>query len=372
MRILHVLGKLDRGGVETWLVQVLRHVDRRKYQMDFLVHTTEPGAYDDEVRSLGSRIIPCLDPSKPVTYARNFRRVLCEYGPYDVVHSHVHHYSGYVLMLAAMCGVPVRIAHSHTSAPETSSGLPRKAYLSLMRALITRNASLGMIISSLAGDSLIPTWRQDKRWHLRPYGIETAPFNAHVDRDAIRRSLGIAPTARVVAHVGRFVAVKNHALMVRIADEFREMDFDTMFLLIGDGPLRAEVESLVRSRALSGRFVFTGVRDDIPQLLKAADAFVFPSFYEGLGIALMEAQFAGLSCVASDVVPREGELFPGAVTWMPLTGSPKAWAEALQKAIATARSWTISEPVREKYSIGSSVSHVLKLYEQGTAAGMAR
>ncbi len=114
MRILHVLGKLDRGGVETWLVQVLRHVDRQKYQMDFLVHSASPGAYDEEVRALGSRIIPCLGHSNPAMYARNFRRVLREYGPYDVVHSHVHHYSGYVLMLRRSCAVyPCGIAHSH-------------------------------------------------------------------------------------------------------------------------------------------------------------------------------------------------------------------------------------------------------------------
>src|ERR1700733_11910503 len=131
MRILHVLGKLDRGGVETWLVQVLRHIDRQKYQMDFLVHSESPGAYDEEVRALGSRIIPCLHPSNPVMYARNFRRALRQYGPYDVVHSHVHHYSGYVLTLAAMWGVPVRIAHSHndTRAAEASTSIGRREYL---------------------------------------------------------------------------------------------------------------------------------------------------------------------------------------------------------------------------------------------------
>src|ERR1700678_3039861 len=107
MRILHVLGKLDRGGAETWLVQVLRNIDRQKYQMDFLVHTADPGAYDEEVRALGSRIIPCLSPSNPVQYAYNFQRILTRYGAYDVVHSHVHHFSGYVLMLAAMAGVKV-------------------------------------------------------------------------------------------------------------------------------------------------------------------------------------------------------------------------------------------------------------------------
>ena len=138
MRILHVLGKLDYGGVETWLVQVLRHIDRQKYQMDFLVHTTDPGMYDEEVRALGARIIPCLGPSNPLQYALNFRRVLGEYGPYDVVHSHVHHYSGYVLMLAAMVGVTVRIAHSHndTRSAESAKSVGRRAYRRIMQMMI--------------------------------------------------------------------------------------------------------------------------------------------------------------------------------------------------------------------------------------------
>ena len=91
MRILHVLGKLDRGGVETWLVQLLGQVDRAHYEMDFLVHTTVPGAYDDEIKALGAKIIPCLHTSNPIHYAMNFRKALKAYGPYDCVHSHVYH-----------------------------------------------------------------------------------------------------------------------------------------------------------------------------------------------------------------------------------------------------------------------------------------
>jgi glycosyltransferase involved in cell wall biosynthesis len=370
MRILHVLGKLDRGGVETWLVQVLRHIDRQKYQMDFLVHTTEPGAYDDEVRSLGSRIIPCLRPSNPAMYARNFRRVLRKYGPYDVVHSHVHHYSGYVLMLAKMWGVPVRIAHSHTSAPEASSGFARKAYLSLMRTLIRRSASLGMSFSGVAADSLMPTWRQDNRWHLCRCGVEASRFTDDVDRDLVRQEMGISPVAKVVAHVGRFSPVKNHTMIVQVAEELKRLDSRTVFLLVGDGPTRPEIETLIRSRGLSDCFVLAGFRDDIPRLLKgAADAFIFPSLYEGLGIALMEAQLSGLKCVASDVIPREVALASDMVTWMPLNASVKSWAAALSKAIAVRETRNVPAGLREMYSIDESVSHIAALYEHGLEAG---
>ena len=172
MKILHVVGSLDRGGAETWLTQMLRHIDRQVYSMDFLVHTTEPGALDKEVMELGARIVPCLprlNDGNPLQYARNFRRILRECGPYDCVHSHIHHSSGYVLMLAAMMGVPVRIAHSHndTSAIDRTCPSLRRMYSSGMDMLIRRFATLGIAVSRSAAPSLFsPSWTADKRWLL--------------------------------------------------------------------------------------------------------------------------------------------------------------------------------------------------------------
>ena len=113
VRILQVVGKMDMAGTETWLMHVLKHIDRSRFSMDFLVHSREEGAYDREIRAFGSKIIPCLGTSRPWQYARNFRQVLSEHGPYDVVHTHVNYFSGLPLWLAARAGVPARIAHSH-------------------------------------------------------------------------------------------------------------------------------------------------------------------------------------------------------------------------------------------------------------------
>jgi glycosyltransferase involved in cell wall biosynthesis len=364
MRILHVLRKLDRGGVETWLIQVLRHIDRQKYQMDFLVHTTDPGAYDEEVRALGARIIPCLNPSNPLQYAFNFRRVLREHGPYDVVHSHVHHYSGYVLMLAAMAEVKVRIAHSHTSAPELSPGIVRRAYLAAMRHLIKRRATLGIAISTLAGDSLMAGWQKDPSWYLRPYGIETKPFDTKVDSIAVRKELGLPPEALVVGHVGRFVDVKNHKFIIQVASELVKWDSNVVFLLVGDGPMRSEVETELSDCGLSKHFVLIGSRHDIPRIMKGAmDAFVFPSKYEGLGIVLMEAQFAGLCSVVSDVVPPETDLIDNAVIRLPLSVPSIHWAKSLRAILEARRHCSTPDCVRKQHSISESVSQLTALYD---------
>jgi glycosyltransferase involved in cell wall biosynthesis len=369
MRILHVLGKLDRGGVETWLVQVLRNIDRHKYQMDFMVHTADHGAYDEEVRALGARIIPCTAPNEPLRYARNFRRLLREYGPYDVVHSHVHHFSGYVLMLAAMCGVRVRIAHSHTSAPEISPPLARRVYLAAMRYLLDKNTTIGIAISTLAGDSLMPNWRSKPIWRLQPYGIETEPFEAKVDRATVRRELGLHPDALVVGHVGRFVAVKNHKLIIQIASELAKMRSNLSFLLVGDGPMRGEVETEINNRGLSNLFVMPGIRKDIPRIMKGAmDVFLFPSEYEGLGIVLMEAQLAGLCSVVSDVIPTEADLIDDAVIRLPLSAAPAVWARSLDAVLRSRLHCSVPGYLRKQHSIFGSVSQLAALYDSGCSS----
>src|SRR5712692_2020590 len=113
LRVLHVVGAMRPGGVETWLLHLSRYADRSKLAMDFLAHTDKPAAYDAELLALGARIIPCFPSVRPLRYAKQMWRALRVHGPYDVVHSHVHQFSGWALSIAALARVPVRIAHSH-------------------------------------------------------------------------------------------------------------------------------------------------------------------------------------------------------------------------------------------------------------------
>ena len=113
IRVLHVVGAMNRGGVETWLMHLVRRYQGTRVRTDILVHTDEPAAYDAELLEHGCRILRCPLVRRPIRYGHAVKRLLREHGPYDVVHSHVHHFSGYVLRLARKAGVPVRIAHSH-------------------------------------------------------------------------------------------------------------------------------------------------------------------------------------------------------------------------------------------------------------------
>jgi glycosyltransferase involved in cell wall biosynthesis len=341
---------MNRGGVETWLMHVLRHIDRARFQMDFLVHTTQPCAYDEEIRALGARILPCPTPSRPWRYARNFKAILAEHGPYDVVHSHVHHYSGYVLRLAHQAGVPVRIAHSHsdTTALHASANPLRRAYLSYMKRLIRLHAELGLAASEQAARALFGSgWRNDPRWNVFHCGIDLDPFKIMHDRKSVREELGIPEDAFVVGHVGRFIQVKNHDFLLQIARVLANRDARIHLLLVGDGPLRMAVEQAAAQLDLTERIVFTGVRDDVPRLLTAMDVFVMPSLYEGLPLVGIEVQAAGLPYVVSDTVTAEIGIIPQLVSHVSLTLSPDPWADVIlatyQRAltVSKAAAWAI-------------------------------
>ena len=336
IRVLHVVGGMNRGGTETWLMHILRNTDREKFHMDFLVHTSERCAYDDEIRALGSKVIFCANPSRPLQYIRNLKRILKEHGPYDVVHSHVHHFSGLVLYAAHMAGIPIRIAHSHSNTliRDKRSKFPRKTYLTLMKHLIRRHATCGLAASKLAAVALYgANWETDPRWRVLYCGIDLAPFRESICRAQVRTELGIPMDALVIGHIGRFEEPKNHSFLVDIAVEVLKRNTNVYFLLLGDGHLRNFIKNKVASLGLSDRFIFAGVRSDVPRILKGAvDIFLFPSLYEGLPLVLLEAQAAGLPCVISDAITTEVDVVKNLIKRVSLLEPPSKWAEILLKA----------------------------------------
>jgi glycosyltransferase involved in cell wall biosynthesis len=332
IRILHVVGGMDRGGVETWLMHVLRHIDRDQYQMDFLVHTEKQCAYDDEILALGSRIIPCMHPSRPFSYGRNFRQILREYGPYDVVHSHVHHFSGYTLWLAKQAGVGIRIAHSHsdTSRLDKEASLQRLAYHETMCWLIKRHATKLIAVSKQSAAALFgEEWQTDQRAQVVYYGIDLEPFTHPVDKSVIRSEMGIPENAFVVGHVGRFADVKNHAFLVEVFHELAKKTTDAFLLLVGDGQLKPDIERRVYELELTERVCFAGLRGDIPRVMRAMDVFVMPSLYEGLGLVVIEAQATGIPCVIADIIPEEVNLLMPLIFRLSLKNSQAEWSRTI-------------------------------------------
>jgi glycosyltransferase involved in cell wall biosynthesis len=366
MRILHIVGGLNRGGVETWLVQVLRHIDRGKYQFDFLVHGKGPFDYQSEVEALDSRVISCFSHTSPPRYARNFHRVLQRYGPYDCVHSHVHYFGGFPLLLARRAGISMRIVQSHldTVQCDKESSIMRRGYAWTMKRMIWSSATKGIAVSERAADALFPSdWKECARWEVMPLGIDLEPFQRSVDRLKVRQELGIPQDAFVVGHVGRFVDQKNHLFLLDIAAELFKRVSNAVFLLLGDGPLRATVESRASALGLGNKVMFGGVRTDIARLMKGAmDAFVLPSRYEGLGLVVLEAQAAGLPCLISDVVPEEANAGVGLVFSASLKEPPAEWAGHLMRFCGVKKATQDPSALAGFNSIQKSSAQLQNLY----------
>jgi len=331
LRVLHVIGGLNRGGIEAWLMYLLRRADRSQLEMDFLVHTKETCSYDAEALSLQARILRCpLSP--PWSNVWNLWNRMRGPVRYDVVHSHSGNYSGWVLSIAALAGIPVRIAHGHldTRTEDRRANLSRRAYLRTMDQLLRRNATAGFACSTQAGKALYgSSWGRDPRWSLFPYGVDLRPFQAPT-RPSLRDELGIPRDAFVIGHAARFVEFKNHAFIVAIAREIAARDPAPHFLLVGDGALRNNIERLVAEAGLKPRFTFTGERNDVAALMTSAmDVLVFPSLYEGLPVTLVEAQAAGLPCLVSENVSPESRVVGNLYHQESLRASPSIWADRL-------------------------------------------
>ncbi|WP_242343898.1 glycosyltransferase [Anaeromyxobacter terrae] len=368
VRVLHVVGQMNRGGVETWLMQVLRTLDPACVRMDFLVTRGDPGHFDAEIDALGSAVIPCESPSSPTRFARQFLAVLRERGPYHVVHSHVHHFSGFTLALAHRASVPVRIAHAHsdTSHLDARASPWRRIYLRLMKAAVRRYATHGLAASSAAATSLFgPRWPDVGRYEVVRCGLDFSAFRKPIAESASARAdLGVPPRALVLGHVGRFDGCKNQAFLVRIAMAALKLEPSTFLVLVGDGPLRASVEADATRLGIRERVVFAGVRADVPRVLASFDVFVLPSVREGLPLVGLEAQAAGLPIVLSDIITRELVVIPSLFTWRAPTDSPESWAEAALSAArgGVSRADAAATLERSEYSLSRSLPRLLEVY----------
>lgn len=326
IRVLQVFAALDSGGVSNFVMNLYREIDTTKIQFDFALTAGEKTLYDDEVLERGGRIFYC-DTSKDV--AMNLRRILREEGPFQVVHSHVFFYSGLVLAEAKKAKVPIRIAHAHNAHTGESRSVPRIAYERGMQMLIRSNATHMLGCSEKAcryvfGDKIM----KDPRAAVMPDGIDCDrfAFNPKV-REQVRKEYGLEEKY-VIGHVGHFNPAKNHEKILSVFAEVCRRRDDAALLLVGDGELEQDVRNRTAELGLTDKVVFAGAHKDVERFYQAMDVFLFPSQYEGFGMAMIEAQASGLACVASDVVPEETSVI-GSVEFYSLSVSDAEWAETV-------------------------------------------
>lgn len=344
-RILHVLGRLDRGGAEAMVMNLYRGIDRSRIQFDFVLHTQDECAYSEEVRRLGGRIfaVPAFSAGTAVGYRKAWNTLLTAHPEWKILHSHVRSTASLYLPLARKAGMKT-IIHSHN----TASGSGASALVkTLLQYPLRYQADFLFACSKEAGKWLYGERAcRSSRFYLLKNAIATERFAFREEmREQKRKELGISDQAFVAGHVGRFEEQKNHkflleiyeALQSRVSAEGAVKTHDKddesgecapkecVLLLIGEGKLEATVRQQAEQKNLKN-VRFLGSRADVNELLSAMDVFLFPSLFEGLPVTLIEAQAAGLPVAASDTITEEVVITP-LVQRLSLNDSAKKWAE---------------------------------------------
>ncbi len=361
-RVLHVVGAMDRGGVETWLLHVLRNTPPNRVRHDILVH--HDGDYDAEVEAAGARLIPFGTPrNRPLRYIAGLTSLMQREGPYDIVHSHIYDLSGAVLLAARLAGVPSRLAHAHRCEVPAQSRL-RSAFANVGRAAIRRFATGGLANSTLAAQSLFgPDWDSDSRFRVLLYGFDFDRFANAPARDEARRQLDLPEDALIIGHVGRFVVEKNHELMIDIVAELDRRSQNVHLVMVGDGSRREMVARRASEKGIDDRCHFLGARGDVHRVMAAFDLFLLPSHSEGFGIVAVEAQAAALPVVTSETVPREIEVVPELIRRVELSAPVECWADAiLTSAAADAPSDAYARVSGSQLGIDHCVDQLLSIY----------
>lgn len=367
IRILHIVGRMDRGGIETMIMNIYRNIDRTKVQFDFLAHYGREAAYNDEIRSLGGRIyeMPALKTDEKVYYWRYFQYVRAlhqffrKHREFRVIHGHMTNTASIYMPIAKKYGVTCRIAHSHNT--HGKAGLLGKV-TDLLQRSIRKHATDWFACSEAAAKWFYPeNALSEGRVKIIANAVDAIKFRYDpVLRQQVRQELGLE-NRLVIGCVARFRPEKNQAFLVRVLAELLNSHTDASLLLAGDGPCEEAVRQLALELGVENRVLLLGMRDDVPRLMQAMDVFALPSFWEGLPVVGVEAQASGLPCVVSDGVTREMDAL-GMMTFLSLDEPLSRWAEAMIQAAELPRTDTFERIRSAGYDIATTVPWLQNFY----------
>lgn len=328
IRVLQVVTIMNRGGLETMLMNYYRKMDRSKIQFDFMTHRQEHGDYDDEIEELGGKIYR-MSPIKPGNYRKYFKELeefFKRNKEYLIVHSHINENSGLILKKAKEFNIPCRIAHSHLSDLKIDYKFPFRLY---GRLQLKDSANEYFACSEKAGYWLFENQiNKGEKIQVLKNAVDSNIFKFNRDKRELKLKELQLNSKLVIGHVGRFNPQKNHDFIIEIFNEVYKKNKNAVLLLIGDGYLRKDIENKVAKLNLVDSVKFMGVRSDIANIMQAMDIFLFPSLFEGLPVVLIEAQAAGLKCIVSDTITKESDI-SGNIKFLNLKIPAEKWADII-------------------------------------------
>ncbi len=327
IRVLQEVATMDAGGVERLLYDYYTHMKDEKIVFDFVIFERDKeGIFEKPLKEMGCRIF-CVPRLKGLglRYLRALWRIFKE-GNYHAVHAHRGSRSFFVLLIAWLKKVPVRIAHSHLAfEPDANiiKHVKTVVFKRLCRLFATNLFACGDDAARFMWGTADP-----QKVNKMTNAIDTNRFSVALkEREKTRKSLSISDEM-VLGTVARIDAQKNPMYLINIAKAVKESGMKAVLLIVGTGPMEKEVKERVHQLGLDDFVRFLGVRKDIPELLAAMDLFLLPSVFEGLPVTLIETQASGLKALVSDRVTREMDKV-GLIRFLPLKEDVSEWVNAI-------------------------------------------
>lgn len=356
-KVLMIVHEMNRGGIENFIMNLYRVIDRDVIQFDFVAHTYKKCDFDNEIEELGGTVFHCPDYRivNHISYCKWWKDFFASHPEYKIVHSHLDSSANIHLRIAKKFGC-VTIAHSHN----TQEGIG-------IRALVKKFLKFGF---NSCCDYKFGCSKAANKWL---YGKQSG--NSLIIRNGIISSryafdlekrkyyedkFGIDGKS-VIGSVARFSNQKNHEFIVDVFYEYNKLNPNSVLMLVGDGELKQSIIQKVNTLCLNENVIFTGVRSDVSELLNVFDLFLMPSFHEGLPVSIIEAQASGLKCLLSDVITKETDI-TGNLEFLSLKKSAKEWAEEISKMLSYDRTDTSEKIKKAGYDIMTTAQQLTDFY----------
>lgn len=301
-RILHIVPNMQVGGLETFIMNMMRNIDKDKINFDFLVHYEKECFYDKEIKKLGGKIyrFSLREDNNIIKYIKELNKFFKEHKEYEIIHCHMESIAFLVFLIAKHNGVKVRILHSHNINTEPTLKGRIKFILSRFAPLLSTD---NFACSAEAGKFLFGK----RKYKVVENAIDLDRFKySETKRNRIRKELKINDDTILIGHIGRFCKQKNQIKLIDTFIKYHEKNNNSKLVLVGAGEDKETIIKMCEDNNIVNDVIFLSNRSDTDQLYCGFDMFVFPSLFEGLGIVLIEAQLSGLMCYTSkDRVPLE-------------------------------------------------------------------
>lgn len=363
LNILFISQYLNVAGTEAFMMNVIRKIDKKKFQVDFLVFSDEESCYSKEAQSLGTTVFRLPSRREGLKYYKtlnSFFKEKCDY--YHVIHFCGGNVSSIApIYYAYKYHIPIRIVHSHSS---SCDGFHNKILHFINRLLLPRLATHFFACSTMAAFFFF----RNHKCAIIKNGIDIRKYASNKEKRRLSRmKFGIANTTHVIGHIGRFEAVKNHGMIVDVFNSYHTLYPDSLLMLVGVGMLQKEVKMKVNDMGLCGKVLFLGERNDISDLLCCMDCFLMPSLYEGLPFVLVEAQTVGVPCVISNTISPDVKLIPS-LCFLDLNKSPLVWADRINKVIIKGMCMDAVKYVSQAgFDIMSTVKYLEEVYSSNNS-----